>query len=172
MRQGPNKRGRGRGGNGPHNPNMGGGGNRRPNGGGIPNRNQNYDSNGPDVRIRGSAYQVYEKYMNLAQDAYTAGDRIMAESYYQHAEHYYRIIGAIENGPDGQRRRFEGQSQGSNGNGNYQYQQNMPGEGQPDPYEQGEMDERGEMQDGNESDQQRQGISHSSYGPGDHEQPE
>ena len=112
----------------------GGGGNRRPGGGNgaIPNRNQNYDSNGPDVRIRGSAYQVYEKYMNLAQDANTAGDRIMAESYYQHAEHYYRIIGAIENGPEGQRRRNEGQ------NGGYQYQPNMQDDGQQEGDEQGD----------------------------------
>ncbi|MCA9018275.1 MAG: DUF4167 domain-containing protein, partial [Planctomycetaceae bacterium] len=55
-------------------------------------RMQVYDSNGPDVRIRGTAHQVAEKYLALAKDAYSAGDRIMAESYYQHAEHYIRII--------------------------------------------------------------------------------
>ena len=55
-------------------------------------RTQVYDSNGPDVRIRGTAYQVAEKYMALAKDAMSAGDRIMSESYYQHAEHYVRII--------------------------------------------------------------------------------
>jgi Domain of unknown function (DUF4167) len=58
-----------------------------------PQRTQVYDSNGPDVRIRGTAYQVAEKYLALAKDSYSAGDRIMAESYYQHAEHYIRIIG-------------------------------------------------------------------------------
>lgn len=56
-------------------------------------RNQVYDSNGPDVRIRGTAHQVAEKYLALAKDASSAGDIIVAENYYQHAEHYIRIIG-------------------------------------------------------------------------------
>ena len=55
-------------------------------------RTQVFDSNGPDVRIRGTAHQVCEKYLALAKDAQSAGDRILAESYYQHAEHYQRII--------------------------------------------------------------------------------
>lgn len=57
-----------------------------------PQRTQVYDSNGPDVRIRGTAHQVAEKYLALAKDLSSAGDRILAESYYQHAEHYIRII--------------------------------------------------------------------------------
>jgi len=70
---------------------------RRPRGG-RPNRRpgplkaQTFDSNGPDVRIRGNAHQVYEKYLTLARDAGVGGDRVLAESYYQYAEHYYRII--------------------------------------------------------------------------------
>jgi len=59
-------------------------------------RHQNFDSNGPDVRVRGNAWQVYEKYQSLARDAASAGDRVMAENYLQHAEHYYRITEAIE----------------------------------------------------------------------------
>ncbi len=55
-------------------------------------RAQVYDSNGPDVRIRGTAHQVAEKYLTLAKDAASSGDRIVAENYYQHAEHYIRII--------------------------------------------------------------------------------
>ena len=51
-----------------------------------------YDSNGPDVRIRGTAHQVAEKYMALAKDATGSGDHVLAESYLQHAEHYQRII--------------------------------------------------------------------------------
>ena len=62
----------------------------------MPLRMQTFDSNGPDVRIRGSAYQVHEKYLQLARDANSSGDRIMAESYLQHAEHYYRIIAAVQ----------------------------------------------------------------------------
>lgn len=61
-------------------------------GGGGPSRNQTYDSNGPSVRIRGSAHQVMEKYLALARDAAGQGDRVLAENYLQHAEHYFRII--------------------------------------------------------------------------------
>lgn len=59
--------------------------------GGQPNRMQVFDSNGPDVRIRGTAAQIYEKYAALAKDAHATGDRVLAESYLQHAEHYQRL---------------------------------------------------------------------------------
>jgi len=65
---------------------------RRPNGRG----NGNVDSSGPSVKVRGSARQVYDKYLLLARDAKSSGDTILAESYFQHAEHYVRIL--IENG--------------------------------------------------------------------------
>lgn len=71
--------------------NRGGGGRR-----GNNNRMQVFDSNGPDVRIRGTAHQIHEKYVALAKDATGAGDRILAESYSQHAEHYQRVINAWE----------------------------------------------------------------------------
>lgn len=57
---------------------------------------RNYESNGPDVKIRGSAQQIAEKYAQLARDAQGAGDRVMAENYLQHAEHYNRIIAAAQ----------------------------------------------------------------------------
>ncbi|OXT02728.1 hypothetical protein B7H23_07560 [Notoacmeibacter marinus] len=53
---------------------------------------RSYESNGPDVKIRGSAQQIADKYATLARDATSAGDRVMAENYFQHAEHYNRII--------------------------------------------------------------------------------
>ena len=56
------------------------------------NRSQVFDSNGPDVRIRGTAFQICEKYEALAKDARSSGDAILAESYMQHAEHYQRMI--------------------------------------------------------------------------------
>ena len=56
--------------------------------------NRSLESNGPDVKIRGTAAQIYEKYAQYARDAHTAGDRIKAENYLQHAEHYYRIMAA------------------------------------------------------------------------------
>ena len=71
----------------------GGGGGNSNNGGGF-NPNRTYDSNGPEVKIRGSASHVYEKYLQLARDANSSGDRVMAENYLQHAEHYYRIVAA------------------------------------------------------------------------------
>lgn len=71
----------------------GGGGSNNNNGSGF-NPNRTYDSNGPEVKIRGSASHVYEKYLQLARDANSSGDRVMAENYLQHAEHYYRIVAA------------------------------------------------------------------------------
>lgn len=54
--------------------------------------NRSYDSNGPDVKIRGTAAHIAEKYSTLARDAQVTGDRIASENYLQHAEHYYRIV--------------------------------------------------------------------------------
>ena len=56
--------------------------------------NRSYESNGPEVKIRGNASQIYDKYLQLARDASSAGDRVRAENLYQHAEHYYRIVQA------------------------------------------------------------------------------
>lgn len=56
------------------------------------NSNRSFESTGPDIKIRGSAQHVCEKYQQLARDAMSSGDRVMAENYLQHAEHYYRIL--------------------------------------------------------------------------------
>jgi len=71
-----------------NNPRRGGGGG----GGGGGGRNQSFDSTGPDVKVRGSAQQVADKYMALARDASSSGDLVAAENYLQHAEHYQRIV--------------------------------------------------------------------------------
>jgi len=55
-----------------------------------------YESNGPDVKIRGTANHVAEKYLQLARDAQTSGDPIAAENYFQHAEHYFRLIAVAQ----------------------------------------------------------------------------
>ncbi|HET9717099.1 MAG TPA: DUF4167 domain-containing protein [Pseudolabrys sp.] len=55
-----------------------------------------YESNGPDVKIRGTASHIAEKYIQLARDAQGSGDPIAAENYYQHAEHYFRLIAAAQ----------------------------------------------------------------------------
>ena len=53
-----------------------------------------FESNGPDIKIRGTASHIAEKYLQLARDARSSGDPVAAENYYQHAEHYFRLIAA------------------------------------------------------------------------------
>ena len=57
---------------------------------------RNYESNGPDVKVRGNAAHVAEKYLQLARDAQSSGDSVMAENYLQHAEHYFRIVASAQ----------------------------------------------------------------------------
>ena len=97
MRQGQqNRRGRGRGRK-PQNPMA-----------------RNYESNGPDVKIRGTAAHIAEKYLSLARDALASGDMVTAESYLQHAEHYNRIIMAAQSQMGGHQGH---QGEGPNGGG-------------------------------------------------------
>ncbi len=104
----------------------GGGGNGGGGGGGAPrqysgniplNRNHVFDSSGPDLRIRGTAQQLFEKYLQLGRDATGSGDRVMAESYFQYAEHYFRILNAINQASQ--------QNGGQNGGQQYQAPQNQ-----------------------------------------------
>ena len=82
--------------------------------------NRSYDSSGPDVKIRGTAATVYDKYQALGRDAVLSGDRIAAENFFQHAEHYYRLLQAAKEqaGENEQRdsRRQGQQSQSDRGN--------------------------------------------------------
>lgn len=55
-----------------------------------------FESNGPDIKIRGTASHIAEKYVQLARDARSSGDPVAAENYYQHAEHYFRLIAAAQ----------------------------------------------------------------------------
>ena len=96
------------------------------------NRNHVFDSSGPDMRLRGTAQQLFEKYLQLGRDATGVGDRVMAEGYFQHAEHYFRILNAMNQAQ---------QSQG--GGGGYGYQQG------PRRYNNGpEMNDQGSQMDG------------------------
>ena len=79
--------------------------------GGNQGRTQVFDSNGPDVRIRGTAHQVHEKYMALAKDASSVGDIVLSESYLQYAEHYQRIINSFEVESEGERHYAQSRSQ-------------------------------------------------------------
>jgi Domain of unknown function (DUF4167) len=130
-------RGRGQGGGGG---NSGGGG-----GGGNNNNNNNrrgpnpltrsYESNGPDVKVRGTAQNIAEKYMSLARDAQSSGDRVMAENYLQHAEHYNRIIAAAyaANPPQFQQGQNEAEEEGAS-EGDMRFQSNP--QPQPEPQQQ------------------------------------
>ncbi len=69
----------------------------------LNHKSNSFDSAGPDMRVRGSALQVNEKYTALANDAYSSGDRILAESFFQHADHYYRVILSSNGGVDPRR---------------------------------------------------------------------
>lgn len=102
-----------------HGGNSGGGGGN--NGSGF-NPNRTYDSSGPEVKIRGSASHVYEKYLQLARDANSGGDRIMAENYLQHAEHYYRIMAATA----AQQAQYQAQQAAQNPQGQQQHAQAQP----------------------------------------------
>jgi len=84
-----------------------------------------YDSNGPDIKIRGTAAHIAEKYLQLARDSQSSGDPVAAENYYQHAEHYFRMIAAAQE----------------------QFRQNMPQQQQPRV----EHDPRDDGDDGEES---------------------
>lgn len=99
MRQGQGKRNRGRhhNGGGGHHQQQQQGNRPRP-----PHRVQVFESSGPSVKIRGNAYQVFERYIALAREAASAGDRIAAENLYQHAEHYFRVMNADGNGQGNQ----------------------------------------------------------------------
>jgi hypothetical protein len=82
---------RGRGGGGGGGGGGGSGGRRGPN-----PLTRSYESNGPDVKVRGTAQQIGERYLQLARDAQSSGDPVTAESYLQHAEHYFRLIAAAQ----------------------------------------------------------------------------
>ena len=133
--------------------------------------NRSYESNGPDVKVRGTASHIAEKYVQLARDAQSSGDPVAAENYLQHAEHYFRIVAANQpqfpqhrGGQPGfgrsddddmddesgeqQTNGFDGHSQGGERQQQQQaYPQNAPqppyqGEGQPQPREQREPREQ------------------------------
>jgi hypothetical protein len=116
-----------------------------------PRKSQNpltrlYESNGPDVKIRGTASHVAEKYIQLARDSQSSGDPVAAENYYQHAEHYFRLIAAAQE----------------------QFRQ-----GQPAPYRPEGGESRDESYDGDDDDQQGHPMmgSEPSYGNQQNQQP-
>jgi hypothetical protein len=120
-----------------------------------PNRNQIFDSSGPDVRVRGNAHQVFDKYQALAREAASSGDRIAAEAYWQYADHYFRVIqtqggfvhrnnqGWGEGGEEGQQANPQQQQGQPN-----QPQANVNGYGQGDQRPGGRGEEQAEAEPG------------------------
>ncbi|HMB75254.1 MAG TPA: DUF4167 domain-containing protein [Kiloniellaceae bacterium] len=100
--------------------------NRNKSHGGTPNRNSTFESNGPEGKVRGNAAQVFEKYLALAREATAGGNRVGAEAFYQHAEHYFRIINdSTDPRPEGQ----QGQAGGRDGQ-RQPYRNGTDGDGQ------------------------------------------
>jgi len=130
-----------------------GGGVRHHPGGGIPlNRNHVFDSNGPDVRIRGTSQQLFEKYLQLGRDATSGGDRVTAEGFFQHAEHYFRILNAMNQAAQqGQSNPQGSNAQGQNPGGNRRNYQHGDGF-------QGNDDGPSVGQDADESDSRAPGM--------------
>jgi hypothetical protein len=145
----------------------GGGGGSAPRqyGGNIPlNRNHVFDSSGPDLRIRGTAQQLFEKYLQLGRDATGSGDRVMAESYFQYAEHYFRIVGAINQASQQNPQHQQGSQNGQGQNGHTQNGQNQNGQTQNGQTHQAPQQnaQRRHERDGYEGeDQQHQGPGQS-----------
>lgn len=135
--------------------------------------NRSFDSNGPDVRIRGNANQICEKYQTLARDAYVAGDRIAAENYMQHAEHYYRIMLAAQ----AQQQQYTQQQQPQRANGGQRFD---PTSEQSEEYDGADTDhsgfntpyqntasaliQNGEVADQNESNESQDGSDSNDVG--------
>jgi hypothetical protein len=74
---------------------------RKPGGGHHPNQgghhpNRTLESNGPDTKVRGPAAHIYERYLQLARDAASSGDRVLSENYLQHADHYFRLVRSMQ----------------------------------------------------------------------------
>jgi|SRR5690348_2503371 len=127
----PGQKNRGRGGRNM----MGGHPQNRQGGGRPPHRMQAFDSSGPSVKIRGNAYQVFERYIAMAREAASAGDRIAAENLYQHAEHYYRIMQA-NGGFDNQGQRPMTPADNEMAGGDEMDGHGQPGQGQGQPQHQ------------------------------------
>ena len=144
-----NKRMRGR--------NRGGG-----NGGGKgPNPlTRTYESNGPEVKVRGTAQSIAEKYLQLGRDAQASGDHVQAESFFQHAEHYFRLVAAAQEQYRIQNPGFRGFDQ-TDGEGDEGEDEGSFVQGQAPSHERGFAGSEGEDEaSGSEQMQQREPREH------------
>jgi len=149
-----------------------------------------YDSNGPDIKIRGTAAHIAEKYLQLARDSQSSGDPVAAENYYQHAEHYFRMIAAAQeqfrqNAPQHQQPRMDQDLRDDAGDDGEESFSNFgaePGYGarepqpayqprEPQPYQQREARDQGGRDQGGR-DQQREAAPRESRQPQPQPQPQ
>ncbi len=128
----------------------------------APNPNRSFESNGPEGKIRGNASQVYEKYSQLARDAQATGDPIAAEGFWQHAEHYYRIMSSQQ--PNNRPQQNGGGDYDQNGQPGMDEDRDFVEQDQPDDPRRGQRrnqgrnnngdDNRGQQNQGNDDDDQ------------------
>src|SRR6478672_3963321 len=136
-------------------------------GGGRDRKPQNaltrhYESNGPDVKLRGTAAQIAQKYLSLARDALASGDMVAAESYFQHAEHYNRIIMAAQSqfGPQ------HGNQPGEGGNGGFRPRWNADGSSDDDGSDDDVNEGGGDIRGGGGQDRERHQGDREHHGGG------
>ncbi len=129
---------------------------------------RSYEFNGPDVKIRGTAAHIADKYVQLARDAQSSGDPVAAENYLQHAEHYYRILAAAQpqfqthpgfvRADDELRDEdYEGEEGGDGGEGGQNGYQPMPMNA-PQPYANGQNQPREGRENGNREGRESNGY--------------
>jgi len=125
--------------------------NRRPTGNVI---NRVFDSSGPEGKVRGTPQQIIEKYQMLARDAQLAGDRVAAENFQQHSEHYTRLLSEAMREQNERREQHEAQQQNTQNNQNNQGQpQNQGGQGQQARHYSRDRDDQPDVQDYGNDDQ-------------------
>lgn len=125
----------------------------------MPNHlNRVYESNGPDVKIRGTASHIAEKYSGLSRDAHASGDPVAAENYMQHAEHYLRIVAAAQAQAQTQQQPQQQNADQSGDEDDSDHQQAANGSGRPvNPDQDDETSARGGDGDGAEEQNERSG---------------
>jgi len=118
----------------------GGGGNYHGNQGGHHHPNRTLESNRPDTKVRGPASHIYERYLQLARDAQSSGDRVLSENYLQHADHYFRLVRSMQPAapvqqpqqPFSEGADFEGADEGAPDEGAEETEARAEGEEQPE----------------------------------------
>jgi hypothetical protein len=139
-----------------------------------------FESNGPDIKIRGTASHVAEKYVQLARDARSSGDPVAAENYYQHAEHYFRLIAAAQEQfrqnqpqprPDSEMVAEEGEDEGENFSSFGQEPGFVPVQQQPYVRDNGQRDHQREGQPYQREQQPREHRPQPQYQPQPQPQP-